>query len=94
MVRAIEQFGFGTAGLTTADLLDPTTVFVMGREPKRIDVLTTIDGVEFEGCWSRRVEVDCSGSVVPFIGRADFLANKRASGRITDLADVDRLAGP
>ncbi len=57
MVRAIEQFGFGTTGLTSADLLDPAAMFVMGREPKRIDVLTTIDGVEFEGCWSRRVEV-------------------------------------
>jgi hypothetical protein len=94
MVRAIEQFGFGTAGLTSADLLDPTAVFVMGREPKRIDVLTSIDGVDFEGSWSRRVEVECSGSVVPFIGREDFLANKRASGRIADFADVDRLAGP
>jgi hypothetical protein len=94
MVAAVEQFGFGSAGLTPADLLDPTAVFVMGREPKRIDVLSTIDGVEFDECWSRRVEVDCSGTIVPFLGREDFITNKTASGRLQDLADIDQLAVP
>lgn len=93
MVSAIEDFGFGSAGLTPEDLLDPSAVFVMGRAPKRIDVLATIDGVEFDDCWPNRVEVDCGGLLVPFIARADFVANKQASGRPQDLADVDRLVG-
>lgn len=93
MVSAIEDFGFGSAGLTPEDLLDPSAVFVMGREPKRVDVLPAIDGVEFEQCWANRVQVDCGGTTVPFISKNDFVTNKRASGRPQDLADVDRLVG-
>jgi hypothetical protein len=93
MVTAIERFGFTDTGLEPADLLDPAAVFVMGREPKRIDVLSSIDGVDFEQCWRNRVEVDCDGTTVPFIAKDDFVINKRASGRIQDLADVDRLVG-
>ncbi len=58
----------------------------------RIDVLTTIDGVEFAAAWRRRIKADFDGVTVPVIGRSDFLANKRATGRLKDLADVERLS--
>jgi hypothetical protein len=92
VVQAVDDFGFGSSGLTADELLDPTAVFVMGRAPKRIDVITTIDGVEFEHCWPNRVEILCGAISVPFIGSADLIANKQASGRPQDLADLAALA--
>lgn len=91
VVRAIEDFGFGSAGLTAEDVLDPRVVVMLGHSPKRIDVLTTIDGVDFESCWPHRVELRIGDLDVPFIGREQLIANKRASGRGQDLLDVETL---
>lgn len=91
VVRAIEQFGFGSAGLTADDLMDPRAVVMLGHPPKRIDVLTTIDGVDFDTCWPDRVEVRIGDLDIPFIGRDHLIANKRASGRGQDLLDVETL---
>ncbi|MGQ0625854.1 MAG: DUF6036 family nucleotidyltransferase [Sporichthyaceae bacterium] len=91
MVEAVNDFGFGSCGITAQDLLDPTVIVMMGHPPKRIDVIATIDGVEFDDCWPNRLEVELGGLPVPFIGLADFIANKRASGRPQDLADIDAV---
>lgn len=90
-LAAIADFGFGGTGLSVDDLLDPKAVIQMGHPPHRIDVLPTIDGVDFEQCWPNRVELTLGDLTIPFIGETDFLANKRASGRLQDLADVDAL---
>lgn len=66
-------------------------VVQLGRAPKRIDLLTSIDGVEFDACWSRRILIELGGRKVPFLARADLLANKRAAARLQDLADVEVL---
>ena len=65
----------------------------LGYPPKRIDILMSIDGVDFADCSSRRMEIDVEGmtSPVPFIGLDDLRRNKRASGRAQDLADVEAL---
>lgn len=93
VVDAVAEFGFASSGLTADDVLDPRAVITMGHEPRRIDVLATIDGVEFDNCWPNRVEVPVGSMTVPFIGKADFVRNKRASGRLQDLADVAQLLG-
>jgi hypothetical protein len=64
----------------------------LGYPPCRIDILTEIDGVLFEAAWARRLEVEIDGRHVPIIGRDDLIANKRASGRPQDIADVARLS--
>jgi hypothetical protein len=55
------------------------------------DLLTSIDGVEFDECWRARVAVDIAGTAVPFIDIDHLVINKRASGRLQDLADVEAL---
>jgi hypothetical protein len=62
----------------------------LGYPPYRIDILTSIEGVEFDDAWSRRVVLDLDGVAVPFIGREDLITNKRVAGRPQD-ADVERL---
>jgi hypothetical protein len=77
LVSALEDFGFGALGLTRADFLEEDTVVQLGYPPKRIDILTQVDGVEFDACWERRVEIEVVGMRVPFISADDLLANKR-----------------
>jgi len=61
--------------------------------PRRIDILTAIEGVEFEQAWSERLKVEVEGMQLPVIGRMHLIANKRALGRTQDQADLERLRG-
>ena len=68
-----------------------TTFFQIGVSPRRIDILTTIEGVDFEEAWPERVTIEIEGLTVPVIGRKHLIANKRALGCQQDLADIERL---
>lgn len=65
----------------------------MGYPPYRIDIITSIDGVEFDSAWENRMVVEVDGLPVPFIGREDLLRNKRSTGRPKDMLDVAYLTG-
>src|SRR5262249_46511850 len=66
-------------------------VYQIGVAPNRIDILTSIDGVEFNDAWKQRVEVSIEGLLVFVISRTHLIANKKAVGRPQDLADIDRI---
>ena len=87
----LKSFGFGSLIITREDLLKPDTVIQLGYPPHRIDLLTGIDGVDFDDAWSRHVKFDINGELVPFISREDLITNKRAVARPQDLADVAKL---
>ncbi len=93
VVRSLEAFGFSNLGLSDEDFNQPDRVVQLGYPPYRIDILTSIEGVEFDGAWERRVVLDLDGIEVPFIGRDDLLTNKRVAGRPQDIADLERLTG-
>jgi hypothetical protein len=79
-------------GVTLIDLSAANTVIQFGVPPNRIDILTAISGVpSFDGAWAERIELPVRGRDVPFLGRAAFVANKRASGRHKDLGDIESL---
>jgi hypothetical protein len=90
IVRALIDFGFASLGLTPADFT-PDTVVQLGHPPRRIDLLTGIDGVEFDNCWRRREVMHVDGVALNLIGLEDFKTNKRAVGRLKDLADLQAL---
>ncbi len=87
----IEDFGFGELGLSKEDFLDPDQVIQLGRAPHRIDLLTGISGVGWDEAWASRIEVEFDGFLIPVIGKAALEANKQATGRPQDLADLARL---
>lgn len=89
--QALETFGAPLHELTMADLQTPDVVFQIGVAPSRIDILTSLSGVGFEEAWPSRVTVPISGLEVPVIGRDQLIANKRAAGRLRDLADLEEL---
>lgn len=91
VLQVLTAFGFAALNITAADLLTPATVVQLGYPPNRIDLLTSISGVEFAGAWPARVPSELGGEPVNFIGFDDLLRNKRASGRAKDLADVEQL---
>jgi hypothetical protein len=88
---ALVDFGFGPVVPSATVLAAPDKVFMLGRKPSRIDVLTGIDGVSFEQAWEGRVEADFVAPPLYVIGRAELIANKRASGRPKDLIDLAAL---
>ena len=89
--RALGRFGAPTFDLTLADLAAPDVVFQIGVAPRRIDILTSIDGVTFDQAWPQRLTVEMEGLAIPVIGRAHLIENKRAAGRPKDLADLTWL---
>lgn len=91
LLTALDDFGFGSVGLVAADFTEPGRVVQLGYPPVRIDLLTSIDGVEFEGCFARRVEIIVEGLPVPFIALDDLRRNKASSGRPQDIADLAAL---
>ncbi len=90
---ALRSFGAPLESLREDELGQPDLVFQMGVAPGRIDLLTSISGVEFESAWTRREPGQLGGVPVAFIGRQDLIRNKRAVGRPRDLADADELEG-
>ena len=93
VLGVLDEFGFGGLAITEEDFSREDSVVQLGYPPHRIDLLTSISGVNFEDAWLRRLDVEIEGEVVGFIGREDLIANKRAVGRPQDLADVARLIG-
>lgn len=91
IVSALADFGFGGLDLTEVDFNREDSVVQLGYPPYRIDILTSIDGVDFEQAWDRRMTVDVDDLILNVIGRDDLIRNKTAAGRPQDLADVDRL---
>lgn len=85
---ALARFGAPLDDVSVDDFTSDDLIFQIGVVPRRIDVITAIDGVSFEDAWPQRIELDIGAITVPVIGRAQFLANKRAAGRPKDLGDV------
>ena len=91
LAEVVGAFGFGSLGLKAQDFLEAGVVVQLGRPPNRIDLLTSIDGVDFGDAWQSKVDGKLDDIPVPFIGKEHLLANKRASGRPQDLADAAEL---
>lgn len=90
-VAALKDFGFESRSLEPGLFTSPRSIVRFGVPPFRIEVMTSIDGVEFDACRRRAVEFDLDGLDVPVISLDDLKANKKAAGRYKDLADLDNL---
>jgi hypothetical protein len=91
VVAALDEFGFASLGLTPADFDQPDVVIQLGYEPNRVDLLTSLTGVEFATAYPQRITARIGELDLPVIDRASLVANKRALGRTKDLGDVEDL---
>ena len=91
---ALASFGASLKNITPEDFTDRNCFFRFGHEPKAVDILPSIHGVDFDTAWERRIETiidPASGLKANFISAEDLIASKLASGRPRDLADVDEI---
>lgn len=87
---ALRNFGF--IGAQAGELFQPGNIVRMGVPPLRLEIMTAISGVDFEDCYTRRVEENWDGVLVPILSREDLIRNKKATGRLKDRADVEELS--
>lgn len=91
VLASLTEFGAPLHDLTDRDLATVGMVFQIRIPPIRIDVITEIDGVTFDSAWPDRIHVPLGGIEVPVLSRHHLIANKKASGRLQDLADLEWL---
>ena len=91
VLDAIREFGFGDLALEPEDFTTPERIVQLGRPPNRIDILTSISGVEFDEAWIGRVPAELDEQQVNFLGWDALIRNKKASDRDKDRSDVAKL---
>lgn len=89
--RALAEFGAPLNGIHPTLFAEPEIVYQMGRPPARVDILTSLTAVDFSDCWERRVAGRFGAREVFLISIDDLITNKKALGRLQDLADVEQL---
>lgn len=91
ILKALDQFGFGALGLAVADFVSPDKVVQLGVPPVRIDLITSITGVSWDDAVATCVGGKYGNIPVKYIGRDEFVVNKRSTGRKKDQADLEAL---
>ncbi|HKI17363.1 MAG TPA: DUF6036 family nucleotidyltransferase [Isosphaeraceae bacterium] len=91
LVAALQAFGFGTTNVATDLFLHPDQITRMGHPPFRIEIMTSVSGLDFAEAYAKRVVDVIEGIPVSLINLEHLKINKRASGRLKDLADLDYL---
>lgn len=91
LLDALDAFGFSSLGLKDSDFLEPDQIVQLGYEPNRIDLLTSVAGIEWEEIEATKSSGQLGQVPTYFIGLRALLKVKRASGRLVDLGDVEKL---
>jgi hypothetical protein len=92
-MKALEDFGFGNMELSKEDFLHEGMVVQLGYPPNRIDLINSPDGVDFAECYASKIEIEIKGLKISVIDLENLRKNKKASGRLQDLADLEKLSG-
>ncbi len=91
VVQALAAFGFSGPEISAEKLTNPRTLLRLGRPPTQVEILTSIDGVSWDEVYANREPGEYAGVPVAYIGREQFIQNKRAAGRLRDLADIEDI---
>jgi len=91
LLKCLGEFGFGKLGLSREDFLRSGHVVQLGVAPVRIDLMTSVSGIEFADAWENRVSGAFGTVWAHFISKADLIKNKKAIGRKRDLGDIEIL---
>ncbi len=91
VMRALARFGAPIEGLSPQDFQEEETVFQIGVAPRRIDIITTASGLNFDEAFKGSLPLEIEGIWIRVLSLEDLIRNKRATGRTKDLADVEAL---
>ena len=93
VISALEEFGAPLTNLSAEDFTTPDLIVQLGMEPCRIDLLTGVDGLDFDGAWRNKLAVTLGDLEIYVLSRGDLLKNKIAAGRAKDQGDIVWLEG-
>ncbi len=91
VVAALHEFGFDMADVSAELFADPDTVVRFGYPPLRLELLTDLSGLTFDGCYAQRIVETLDGIPVSILSLNDLRINKRAAGRGKDIEDLRHL---
>jgi len=91
VLEALKDFGAPISGLSLEDLQKEGLIFQIGVAPRRIDILTSVDGLKFDEAFANSESIEIEGISVHILSISDLIKNKSATGRTKDLADVETL---
>jgi len=91
LLKTLAEFGFRDIGLSRDDFIQPGDIVQLGVPPVRIDLMTSITGLDFAPAWENRVTGRYGDIPAFFISKDDLIRNKTAVGRKQDLSDIEKL---
>jgi hypothetical protein len=91
VLSALDEFGFGSLGLSAGDFASPDKIVQLGVVPVRVDIITSITGLSWEEAAAGREKGNYGDVIAHYIGKRAIIRNKRALGRKKDLADLEAL---
>jgi len=91
ILSALNDFGFGSLNLRVEDFSEKGNIIQLGYEPVRIDIITSLEGLNFSDIWEKRVQGPYGSQMVNFIDRQNLIKSKKISNRIQDKADLELL---
>lgn len=89
--KSLSEFGSPLSDITQETFTEKGIIFQIGTAPRRIDIMTHIDGVDFPAAYQDREEIEVEGLMIPFISKDNLIKNKEATGRPKDKLDADSL---
>ena len=93
ILAVLNEFGFGSLSLEEKDFTGTNQVIQLGVAPVRIDLLTSLTGLQWEEAVTGRLKGELGGVPVFFLGKKEYIRNKKVLGRQKDLADAEVLGG-
>ncbi len=91
IIQTLQEFGFSSLDLKEEDFLSTGYVVQLGQPPARIDLLTSVTGLDFEKCYASKVHININDCEIDFLDLENFKKNKKAVGRHQDLADLENI---
>ena len=86
--KSVSDFGAPLAEITERTFTEKGIVFQIGVAPRRIDIITHIDGVEFHNAYQDKEEVEIENMKIPFLSKSNLIKNKKSTGREKDKIDI------
>jgi hypothetical protein len=91
IVKALIEFGFGSVDIRVDDFIKQDSVVQLGFPPNRIDIMTSVSGLEFDECFTNKKEIEFEGEKINFISLHHLRLNKKSTGRDKDNLDLKNL---
>ncbi len=91
LIRSLARFGAPLFDVNEKIFTEEGIIFQIGVAPRRIDIITTIDGVEFQSAYEKKLIVSVEGLNIPVLSVEDFIKNKESTGREKDVLDAKML---